>query len=311
MNNNKGEVPIALDPFSVEADKEEDGGLDEVWIKMAAQLLREKPSERSNKVASFRQAIASDHELCNRLGLGGETIKEGSEGLLVRFLRAGLWEVDEAMVVLKSYCSLGDEYQQYIDRAIPSKLERVWSHKLNTINERRDNHGRRVYIFRLGQWDPDTVPVEEYFASAYVLLELVTREVKTQIAGITVIADVSGFAFKHIRTMGIEQIKCVAAFLCGSFPLWFHKIHIIHHPRIFNILYNMIKPFLNDRVRHNILFHGSDLPSLHQEVPPVLLPEDLGGSGDLDNSSVVGVAKQLDSHYRELISLSKMDLQRG
>jgi hypothetical protein len=51
----------------------------------------------------------------------------------------------------------------------------------------------------LGQWDPDTVPVEEFYASAYVLMELVAREVKTQIAGITVVNDVSGFGFKHIR----------------------------------------------------------------------------------------------------------------
>lgn len=54
-------------------------------------------------------------------------------------------------------------------------------------------------LARLGGWDPDTVPVEEYYASAYVLLELVAREVRTQIAGITVVNDVSGFGFKHLR----------------------------------------------------------------------------------------------------------------
>ena len=82
------------------------------------------------------------------------------------------------------------------------------------MTEKRDKFGRRVYIFRLGeknhqvfnlnfrypgQWDPDTVPVEEFYASAYVLLELVAREVKTQIAGVTVVSDVSGFGFKHLR----------------------------------------------------------------------------------------------------------------
>ena len=51
----------------------------------------------------------------------------------------------------------------------------------------------------LGQWDPDTVPVEEFYASAYVLMELLAREVKTQIAGVTVVNDVSGFRFKHFR----------------------------------------------------------------------------------------------------------------
>ena len=150
--------------------------------------------------------------------------------------------------------------------------------------ESRDKHGRRVYIFRLGEtrsigrptllavptplmcqnkllyccgapfwrwtnisgqfcsveqlgyspdpptgrWDPDTIPVEQFYASAYVLLELMSREVKTQIAGITIVGDISGFSFKHIRNLGIEQLrqagqsgsgeKCFQAYCC--LPHW-------------------------------------------------------------------------------------------
>ena len=58
-----------------------------------------------------------------------------------------------------------------------------------------------------GRWDPDTIPVEQFYASAYVLLELMSREVKTQIAGITIVGDISGFSFKHIRNLGIEQLR--------------------------------------------------------------------------------------------------------
>ena len=50
-----------------------------------------------------------------------------------------------------------------------------------------------------GKWDPDTIPVEHFFASVFVLLEMITREVKTQIAGLTVVIDVQGFSLKHIR----------------------------------------------------------------------------------------------------------------
>ena len=42
-------------------------------------------------------------------------------GYLTRFLRAGRWEVEAAMEVLRSYSSLGKEYTEYVSRAIPSK----------------------------------------------------------------------------------------------------------------------------------------------------------------------------------------------
>jgi len=305
MANNNMEFPIVRDMFNIEADKEENGGLDPVWVDLAERLLKEDPRERAEKVASFRAAISAEPSLKNRMGFNNLPMDKGTEGLMVRFLRSGSWKVEEALKILMAYCSLGEEYQVYVEKAVPSGLDSVWKKRLNTMCEKRDGHGRRVYIFRLGKWDPDTLPVEEFYASAYVLLELVAREVKTQIAGVTVIADINGFSFKHIRNLGIDQIRCIAAFLTGGFPLWFRRIHVVNYPRIFNVLFNMMGPFLNERIRSNIIFHGSDLSDLHKEVAPEILPSDLGGSGDLDNTAAVATAKQLDEHYKELQRLSR------
>jgi len=282
---------VQKDAFTTEADDED--CLDEKWRKIAKNTLQEDPHTKASLLARFESLISQEPTLSSYLP--GKV----SQGYLVRFLRAGRWEVESALEVLKAYSGLGREYTHYVSRAIPSRLDRVWRSHLNTMTEKRDKFGRRVYIFRLGQWDPETVPVEEYYASAYVLLELVAREVKTQVAGITVVNDVSGFGFKHMRVLGLDQLRCIAAFMTGAFPLWFHKIHVINHPRLFNVLFNMIKPFLNDRVRDNIVFHGSDLQTLHKEVSPELLPGDLGGSGELDNSAAVEAAKNLDDYYKE------------
>jgi len=292
--NNKAVFTVEKDAFVLEADAEE--GIDEKWWKLAADILEEDPLKKESLLEKFQLAIESDPFLQSQKDISQ---RSQDRGYLTRFLRAGSWNVESAMDVLRAYFSLGKDYTQYVSRAIPSKLNRVWSNHLNTMTEKRDKFGRRVYIFRLGQWDPDTVPVEEYYASAFVLMELVSREVKSQIAGVTVVNDVSGFGFRHIRVIGLDQIRCIAAFLTGSFPLWFNKIHIVNHPRLFNVLFNMIKPFLNDRVRENIIFHGNDLKSLHQEVCPELLPGDLGGSGELDNTAAVAAAKKLDDHFKE------------
>jgi len=283
---------IETDDFVLEADNDE--GVNDKWWKMAENILDEDPLQKEAVLLKFQRAVEDDPVLQSQ-----NSFPLTDRGFLIRFLRAGKWKVEPALEVLRSYSSLGKDYALYVSKAIPSRLDRVWSHHLNTMTEKRDKFGRRIYIFRLGQWDPNTVPVEEFYASAYCLLELVAREVKTQIAGITVVSDVSGFGFKHIRNLGFEQMRCIAAFMTGSFPLWFHRIHVVHHPRLFNVLYNMIKPLLNDRVRDNIIFHGDNLSQLHEEVSPELLPEALGGTGDLDNTAVVAAAKKLDDHFKE------------
>ena len=73
--------------------------------------------------------------------------------------------------------------------------------------------------------------IEDFYASAYVLLEMVAREVRTQMAGLTVINDVTGFGWRHIRCLGLEEIKAVISFMLGAFPIWVRRIHIVNQPR--------------------------------------------------------------------------------
>ena len=46
---------------------------------------------------------------------------------------------------------------------------------MNSVSETRDQFGRRVVTLKLGKWDPDVIPVEEWFASTFVLLEVLTK----------------------------------------------------------------------------------------------------------------------------------------
>ena len=46
--------------------------------------------------------------------------------------------------------------------------------------------------------------------------------------------------------------------------------------------FQIIKPFLNERIRKSITFH-SDLDSLHQSVDPKILPKEFGGEQVLFN----------------------------
>ena len=56
-----------------------------------------------------------------------------------------------------------------------------------TVLPHRDALGRRVFLFRAGDWDPAAVPPGDVFAANFLCLEMMAREAKTQVAGIVVV----------------------------------------------------------------------------------------------------------------------------
>ena len=62
---------------------------------------------------------------------------------------------------------------------------------------------------------------------------------RTQIAGVTTIADAKDFGFHQLRSFTLDNARSAASFVQDSFPLWFRDIHVINAPRLFFIVSNI------------------------------------------------------------------------
>ena len=104
-----------------------------------------------------------------------------------------------------------------------------------------------------------------------------------------------------MRAIGLEDGKNLASFFNISFPLWLRQSHVLHAPRyetvrvgdhslkcfickkwsilhyiyqsnqnflsrIFNMLFSMLRPFLSDSVRDNVVFHSGDLTTIRSYI---------------------------------------------
>jgi len=275
--------------------------LDEKWQDLAQKLIKENQDEKDDLLKEFKDCISSNIELAEL----AQSALVKDDSFLIRYLRGSNWKVETAVELIKaSYVQVKDFFP-FMSAGSPNTLEHVWSRSLVTIPLERDQHGRRVFIFRLGQWCPDEISSKEFFTAAYTLFELVAEEEKTQIAGVTVVADIAGFGLKHLKNLGMDELQALCNFLTGAFPLWFRKIHIINNPRLFNMFLTLCKPFVSDRLRDNIVMHNYDLASLHAEVPPVLLPSYLGGDQTTATTACVAAAKERDGHFVERIEQAR------
>ena len=92
--------------------------------------------------------------------------------------------------------------------------------------------------------------------STLKILIIFFQEVKTQIAGLTIVLDCTGFGLSHLKHLGVNEIKLASAFLSGSFPLWTRRIHFVNQPRLFAVLMNIVRPFLSENAKDVLNFHG-------------------------------------------------------
>ena len=62
-------------------------------------------------------------------------------------------------------------------------------------------------------------------------------------------------------------------------PLLYEEVHIVNCPRVAEMGYKLIKPFLGERIREKIKFHTTNA-LLHSHVDRSVLSNALGGTLD-------------------------------
>jgi len=269
------------EPFSPQYEKEE---LPTEWQEKARDVLKENPETREKSIEQLT-VFGKCHEFNDIL----------NKGLMVRFLRAANWDLETAKSLITSFWNFVSDFPDCLENSLPSRLENVWRGNLISCSSIRDKSGTRMMMLhKMGNWNPAEISPIQFLAGAFTVLQLLSMELITQVAGVTITLNAEGFSLKHLRFFGPRDIRCLASILNGAVPIWIRKFHIVNHPRVFGIFFNLVKPFLNERIRDNIVFHSS-IPSLHQYIgDPQFLSTELGG--------VIEVTRDLEKATRCLES---------
>ncbi|KAK9509991.1 hypothetical protein O3M35_004870 [Rhynocoris fuscipes] len=149
--------------------------------------------------------------------------------------------------------------------------------------EGRDYNGAKIFLYRVGNLNltkdtDDKVTNEQVFLSNILTLEWSLLDPKTQIAGVTVLADLEGFSLStHASLLSPYYTRKSAEVIQDTFPLRFKGIHIVNQPGYFDAVYAVVKPFLKPKVKQRVYLHGKNFDELHKYLPPSVLPTEYGG----------------------------------
>nr|ACO15206.1 Alpha-tocopherol transfer protein [Caligus clemensi] len=231
----------------------------------------------------------------------GMYIKD-SKNACAMFLRGGSLNLDKSLDLLQVYLQNKVNCAHYFLKDDVERLSYVLGMNTHSITSRRDVEGRRVFIFRPGKWETDKVDLSDLYCLSAMLCELIATEPKSQIAGTLVVYDGEGFGYPQLRSVGVKDAKDTADFM-NVFPVWFRGIHIVRHPFVFKLAYNLVYPFLSENAKEVIHFHGNDMKSLHRYVDPRILPSEYEGFAEtFSPQELTDTLSDLQEYYRNVKS---------
>lgn len=245
--------------------------------EIARKELRENPDIIRDSIEILKDLLKEETDL---------HVPYENEAWLVRFLRPTKFYPESALQLIKNYYQFKIKHKNVYEGLVPSREKNIFDHDILTVLLSRDQGGRRVLILQLGKkWKHNKCSLDEVFKGAVLFMEAAMIEPETQICGAQVVFDMDGLSLRQTWQFTPPFAKRIVDWLQDSVPLRIKGIHIVNQPYIFNMVFALFKPFLREKLKSRIIFHGSDRDSLHQHLSPKFLPECYGGTCDIPRIS--------------------------
>lgn len=175
------------------------------------------------------------------------------------------------------YYEFRDENEELYKGVRPLDLRVIGDKDIITVTPYRDQAGRRLMIYRFGNWKPSKVSLTDLFRATLIILEIGALEPISSVVGGVGIFDFEGLTLNHCLQMSPSVAQKIISLMVTSMPMRTLAIHIINQNWAFDAVFQVFKPFLNQRMKEKIYFHGKDMSSLHKHILPAHLPQKYGG----------------------------------
>lgn len=238
--------------------------------EIARRELRETPDVVKPAVEELRKLLKEDKDLLVPLDC---------DAWLIRFLRPCKFYPESAYGLIKRYYAFKLKHHKHYDGLVPSKETNIFNQNILTVLPNRDQLGRRVLVLELGKhWNHNKCSLDEVFKGCVLFLEAAMLEPETQICGAVVIFDMEGLSLQQVWQFTPPFAKRIVDWLQESIPVRVKGLYIINQPYIFNMVFQLFKPFLQEKLRSRIIFLGNDTDTLHKYISPKCLPACYGGT---------------------------------
>lgn len=268
--------------------------LDDHYKERAKCELRETPEKRKESLDKFKKLIEDEPNL---------VIPLDDDSYLLKFLRPCKFYEESAFKRMQRYYRFMAKNTKYTSNLMPSTVETVYANEIIEFLPFRVK-GSRVMILNIKNWNPKDVGVPLLFKSIIMALEIAMIEPRTQVGGVHVILDMEGFTINHVMQFSPMVAKMIMDFVQDCAATRLKGIHVVNQPYVFNMAYQIFKPFIGQKLKSRLHFHGNKWENLVDLIPKDFLLQKYGGSLELNLNGVgellVEVLKYYEADYEKL-----------
>ncbi|CAG9566643.1 unnamed protein product [Danaus chrysippus] len=281
-----GNEKVKLEKFPITED---------FYVEKARTELRETEENVEQALKELRELLQQESNLL---------VPFDSDEFLMKFLRPSKLYAESAFKRIQAYYKFRLSHKDYCCDLYPSKVRSAFDHSIVSILSPRDQHGRRIIYVESGErWNHREVPLKEVFRGIQLGLEGAMVEPRTQVCGVAVVLNMKGLSFSQIMQFTPSFAKMVVDWIQDCIPIRLKGVHVINQPYIFNMLFAIFKPFLREKLRSRIFFHGFDKESLLKHIHTSSLMKRVGG--DLPDDDITGeVLWKMLNHYEDEFRLA-------
>ncbi|XP_012521881.1 alpha-tocopherol transfer protein-like isoform X2 [Monomorium pharaonis] len=265
--------------------------------EVARKELRETPELQKQSMARLQELLKAEKDL---------KCPWDNEAWLIRFLRPCKYYPESSLNLIKHYYNFKVKHSSVYNDLKPSREKNIFEQNILTVLPNRDQFGRRMLIIELGKkWKHNKCSLDEVYKGCVLYLEAAMLEPATQIAGAVILFDLDGFSLQQAWQFTPPFAKRIVDLLQEAMPVRIKNLHIVNQPYIFDMVFKLFKPFLNDKLKKRIIFHGSDRKSLHEYISPKCLPSQYGGTLEkktIDGLQWYSLLVQVDKEYEAISS---------
>ncbi|XP_037024683.1 clavesin-1-like isoform X2 [Bradysia coprophila] len=199
---------------------------------------------------------------------------------LIKFLRARFFKVENAYKLLVRYHEFRESNQDLYLNVDPLSLTHLGENDIVSVTPYYDQNGRRMMFHKVGNWKPSKIPINDLMKATLILLEMGSLEPSAQVLGGIGIFDLEGLTINHGLLITPSVASKIICLMVTCMPIRTDTIHIVNQGWAFDMVFKMFKPFLNEKMRSRIFFHGTNMASLHNHIDKKHLPSKYGGYMD-------------------------------